>query len=302
MNAVVIRAYGGPEQLKFEELPDPMAGSGQVLVKVAATSVNPFDLKMRSGAVKDWAPLTFPAILGFDVSGIVEAVGPGVEGFASGDRVFAQATQAYASRCVVKAANLAKIPDRMDVIESAALPTVTTTGAQLAELATRGKRRGTVLVTGAVGNVGRSAVFTAKDNGWSVIAGVRKKQIEEAKAGGADRVLALDDDSALKSLEPLDAVADTVSGPTADKLIGKVKNGGSFASVLAPPTNAAAYPDVRIETMQVKPAPATLIRMAEAVSARTLAIPLGQRFALANASAAHVAAERGATGKLLLLA
>jgi NADPH:quinone reductase-like Zn-dependent oxidoreductase len=106
----------------------------------------------------------------------------------------------------------------------------------------------------------------------------------------------------MKSLEPLDAVADTISGPSADQLIGKLKKGGVFASVLAAPSNAAAYPDVKIETMQVSPAPATLVRMAEAVTAGKLQIPLGQRFALADASKAHLAAEKGAAGKLLLVA
>jgi NADPH:quinone reductase-like Zn-dependent oxidoreductase len=172
MNAVVIHAYGGPEQLKLEKRPDPTIGPGDVLVKVVATSVNPFDLKIRSGAEKEFFPLTFPIILGVDISGIVEAVGPGTHTFAAGDKVFANAMQTYASLCAVKAAALAKIPDDMDVIEIAALPTVTATGAQLAELATRGKRAGTVFVTGAASNVGRSAVFTAKESGRTVIAGV----------------------------------------------------------------------------------------------------------------------------------
>jgi NADPH:quinone reductase-like Zn-dependent oxidoreductase len=271
-------------------------------MKVVATSVNPIDIKLRSGQMKGFWPLTFPAILGVDVSGVIQGIGPGVAGFSVGDNVFANAMQTYASLCVVKAAELAKIPDHMETIEAAALPTVTTTGAQLAELATRGKRDGTVLVTGAAGNVGRSAVFTAKESGWTVIAGVRKKQMEEAKATGADRVVALDDDTSLNSLEQLDAVADTVSGPIADKLIGKVKKGGTFASTLASPSNASARPDVRIETMIVKPAPAILVRMAEAVKAGKLMIPLGQRFALADANKAHLAAENGAPGKLLLLA
>ncbi len=212
MKAVVIRAYGGPEELKFEERPDPVPGPGEVLVRVAATSVNPFDWKIRSGAYKDIIPLIFPAILGVDVAGIVEAVGPGVQNFVPGDSVFGQATQTYASLCVVKAADLARVPNRIDVTEIAALPTVTTTGAQLAELATRGRQCGTVLVTGAVGSVGRSTVFTAKESGWSVIAGVRNKQMQEAKATGADRVIALDDQASLKSLEPVDAIADTISG------------------------------------------------------------------------------------------
>jgi NADPH:quinone reductase-like Zn-dependent oxidoreductase len=284
MKAVVIRAYGDPEVLKFEEWPDPVIGPGEVLVRVAATSINPFDLKLRAGQMKEYYPLTFPAILGVDVAGIVEAVGAGVQNFVPGDKVFTNATQTYASLCLVKAADLAKIPDRMQTVDIAALPTVTTTGAQLAELATAGKRSGTILVTGAAGSVGRSAVFMAKESGWGVIAGVRKKQAEVARATGADRVIALDDEASMKSIEPLDAVADTISGPSADQLIGKVKKGGVFASVLAAPGNAAAYPDVKIETMQVKPAPATLVRMAEAVKAGRLQIPLGERFALADAS------------------
>ncbi|MBV9154927.1 MAG: zinc-binding dehydrogenase, partial [Acidobacteriaceae bacterium] len=133
-------------------------------------------------------------------------------------------------------------------------------------------------------------------------AGVRKSQTDDAKSIGADNVLALDDDGAVRSLEAVDAVADTVSGPMADVLIGKVKKGGIFASVLAAPTNSAVYPDVRVETMQVKAAPATLLRMAEAVQAGKLVIPLGDRFSLADADKAHLAAENGARGKLLLLA
>jgi NADPH:quinone reductase-like Zn-dependent oxidoreductase len=302
MKAVVIRAYGGPEELKVEECPDPIPGPGEVLLKVIATSVNPADIKLRSGQMRNYWPLTFPAILGLDVSGVIQEIGPGVSGFSDGGNVFAHAVQSYASLCVVNAADLAKIPDKMDVAEIAALPTVTLTGAQLAGLAADGRAHGTVLVTGAIGNVGRSAVFTAREKGWIVIAGVRKSHVEEAKATGADRVVALDDESSLESLEPLDAVADTVAGPAADMLIGKVKKGGVFASVLAPPSNAAAHPEVKIATMQVKQAPEALVRMAEAVRAGKLVIPLGQRFALADASKAHSAAEAGAKGKLLLLA
>jgi NADPH:quinone reductase-like Zn-dependent oxidoreductase len=129
-------------------------------------------------------PLTFPAILGVDVAGIVDVVGPGVDTLARGDSVFGQARQTYASLCVVKAADLAKVPNQIDLVEIATLPTVTTTGAQLAELAMRRRQRGTILVTGAVGSVGRSAVFVAKESGWSVISGVRNSQMQEAETIG----------------------------------------------------------------------------------------------------------------------
>jgi NADPH:quinone reductase-like Zn-dependent oxidoreductase len=91
-----------------------------VLVRVSASSVNPFDFKIRSGVFKDFIPLTFPAILGLDVSGIVESVGSGVTTFARGDKVFAHASQTYATLCVVKATDLAKIPEGADLVNIAA--------------------------------------------------------------------------------------------------------------------------------------------------------------------------------------
>ena len=266
-----------------------------------ATSVNPFDVKLRSGQMKDFVPLTFPAILGLDVSGVVQQIGPAVTGFAIGDKVFAHASQTYAAVCAVKAIDLAKIPNEMDVVNAAALPTVTTTGAQLADLALNANATGTVLVTGAVGNVGRSAVYRAKQRGAFVIAGVLSRQIEEAETIGADAIFALDGENSLDSLESLDAVADTVGGPLADKLIRKVKDGGVFASVLGMPRNAPEFPKVRAEYMQVKPAPEMLLEMAEAVRAGKLTIPLGQRFALKDADRAHSAVENHAAGKTMLL-
>src|SRR5208282_5452361 len=176
MKAVVVHQYGGPEVLKFEEYPDPVAGPGEVLVRVAAASVNPIDLKRRAGLTKDFYPINFPGLMGVDVSGTVVKVGPGVVDFAEGDQVFAMADNTYAELCVVKAAILAKVPKGLDLIEAAALPLVTTTGNQLAT-AIGIKAGQTVLVAGAAGNVGRSAVFTAKQLGATVIAGVLAKQM-----------------------------------------------------------------------------------------------------------------------------
>ena len=104
MKAVVVHQYGGPEVLKFEDFPDPVAGPGEVLVRVAATSVNPIDYKRRAGLTKDYYPIKFPGLIGVDIAGTVVTVGPGVEGFSSGDQVFAMADNTYAELCVVKAA------------------------------------------------------------------------------------------------------------------------------------------------------------------------------------------------------
>src|ERR1700678_2508837 len=196
MKAIVVHEYGGPEVLKFEDYPDPVPGQGDVLIKVAAASVNPIDCKRRAGLTKDFYPLTFPGLIGIDLAGTVVKIGPGVEGFSVGDRVFAMADNAYAELCVVKAAVLAKVPEGLDLIKAAALPLVTVTGNQLM-LATEIKAGQTVLVVGAAGNVGRSAVFTAKDRGATVIAGVLKKQFDEAKTVGANQVIATDDDNAI---------------------------------------------------------------------------------------------------------
>src|SRR5450432_4854923 len=131
MKAVVVHQYGGPEVLKFEEYPDPVAGPGEVLVRVAATSVNPIDYKRRAGLTRDFYPIKFPGLMGVDIAGTVVRSGPGVEGFSVGDRVFAMADNTYAELCVVKADVLARVPKGLDLIRAAALPLVTVTGNQL---------------------------------------------------------------------------------------------------------------------------------------------------------------------------
>lgn len=301
MKAVVVYQYGGPEVLKFEEYPDPVPGPGEVLVRVAATSVNPIDYRRRAGLTKDFYPMHFPGLIGVDMSGTVVKIGPGVEGFSVGDQVFAMADNTYAELCVVNAAILAKIPKGLDLIQAAALPLVTTTGEQL--LSATGIEAGqTVLVVGGAGNVGRSAVFTAKDRGATVIAGVLKRQRDEAKTVGADQVVATDDDTAIANLAPLDAVADTVGGRTAEKLIAKVKPGGVYASVVGAPQNAATYPSVKVVPVFSKFDRQTLEFMAAAVRDGKLIIPITQKLPLSQAAKAQAAAEKGNVGKILLVA
>jgi NADPH:quinone reductase-like Zn-dependent oxidoreductase len=300
MKAIVVHQYGGPEVLKFEDYPDPVAGSGEVLVRVAATSVNPVDCKRRAGLTKDFYPMQFPSLIGVDMAGTVVKVGPDVEIFTQGDQVFAMADNTYAELCVVKADVLADIPVGLDTIQAAALPLVTVTGNQLLS-ATEIKAGQTVLVVGALGNVGRSAVFTAKDRGATVIAGVLKRQMDDAKSIGADQVLATDDDTAIANLAPLDAVADTVGGKTAEKLIAKVKPGGVYSSVVGAPQNAANYPSVKVVTVFSHFDRGTLQFMAEAVRDGKLVIPISEKLPLSKAAEAQAAVEKGSAGKILLL-
>jgi NADPH:quinone reductase-like Zn-dependent oxidoreductase len=282
MKAIVVHQYGGPEVLKFEDYPDPVPGPGEVLVRVAAASVNPIDYKRRAGLTRDFYPMQFPSLIGVDIAGTAVKIGPGVEGFFVGDQVFAMADNTYAELCVINAAVLAKIPRGLDLVRAAALPLVTVTGNQL--LSATGIKAGeTVMVVGAVGSVGRSAVFTAKERGAAVIAGVLTRQMDQAKAVGADQVVATDDDTAIANLPPLDAVADAVGGSTAGT------------------QNAAKYPSVKMIPVFSKFDRKTLQFMAEAVRDGKLVIPISQTLPLSEAAQAQAAAEKGGIGKILLV-
>lgn len=302
MKAVVLHEYGGPDKLKYEDVADPVAGEGELLVRLAATSVNPVDYKMRSGAAKDHFPVEFPGILGRDIAGIVREVGPGVSGFAAGDKVIALGKHSYAELAVVKAQDAALLPDGLDLVEAAALPLVTLTGEQLVTRGTGIRAGQTILVAGAVGSVGRSAVWTAKKAGATVIAGVKKKQLDEAKEIGADEVIALDDSSAMEKLGFVDAVASAVAGETAEMLLGKVKQGGVFGSVLGPPANTKMHPTVQVTPIMAVPDAVALRAMAEDVAAKRFEIPIDRMIPLKDAGQGQAAAEKGGIGKVLLLA
>jgi NADPH:quinone reductase-like Zn-dependent oxidoreductase len=300
MKAVVLHEYGPPSNLKYEDFPDPRPGPGEVLVAVRAAGVNPIDWKLRSGAAQKLYPLTFPAILGYDVAGTVRELGEGVKDFAIGDRVFAMTVATYAELCVVKAEELAKIPEGLEMTTAAAVPLVSITGDQLIRKGTVVQPGQTILLTGAVGNVGRCALFAAKEIGAKVIAGVRKSQIEEAKSLGATEAIDLSDDAAIARLGTVDGVADTVGGDIAPKLLAKVKPGGNYGSVLGPPKDAALHPTVNIRPIISKANAATYIHYGEAIRDKKLSMPIDRIVPLSDAAAAQAAAEKGGVGKIIL--
>ncbi len=303
MKAVVLHEYGGPEKLKFEDnFPDPQVSGDTVLIAAAAASVNPIDWKVRSGARQKDFPLSFPAILGRDVSGIVRAVGANVKHFKPGDRVLALSNATYAELVAVPDSELTHLPDGVDLVDAAAIPLIALTGDQLVRLAANLQKGQTILVTGAVGSVGRAAVHTAKKTGAQVIAGVRKKQLEEARSLGVSGVVAIDDDDAIATLGLVDSMADTVGGEVAAKLIAKVKQGGSlgYASVL-PDHAAALYPTVKITRVFAKPDPSKVREFADDLRDGKFVLPIGHRLPLRDAAEAHVLAQKGGAGKIILL-
>jgi NADPH:quinone reductase-like Zn-dependent oxidoreductase len=142
--------------------------------------------------MKTFMPVELPTILGYDYSGVVRSVGKGVEGYAEGDKVFGRAGKCYAELLLADLAGLSKLPKGLDPIEAAALPVVLNTGEQLIVRAGKVQPGQTIVITGALGSVGRTAVWVAKKVGAHVIAGVRGSQKKAAEELGADALLALD--------------------------------------------------------------------------------------------------------------
>ena len=304
MKAVVLHEYGGPEKLTFEDnVPEPQVSGSTVLIAAAAASVNPIDWKIRSGARKKDFPLSFPASLGRDVSGVVRAVGTNVKHFKVGDRALALTFATYGELVAVNDSDVSHLPDGVDLADAAALPLVCLTGDQLVRLAANVKKGQIVLILGALGGVGRAAVHTAKKIGAQVIAGVRGKELDNARSLGVSDALAIDDEKAIDRFRQVDAIADTVGGETAAKLIAKVKQGGSFgyASVLSHGA-AEQNPTVKITRVATQPDPSKVREFADDVRDRKFVLPIGRRMPLRDAAEAHVLGEKGGVGKILLLA
>jgi NADPH:quinone reductase-like Zn-dependent oxidoreductase len=299
MRAIVVTGYGDVDKLQVRNVPEPSAGPGEVKVRVTASSVNPVDLKLRSGVYRQTRPLEFPAILGRDASGEVVAVGTGVRSIRVGESVLGLVNRAYAEYVVDKEEVWAELPASMDPVDAGALPLVTLTGTQLIEEAVRPSRGEVVLVTGAVGSVGRAAVFAARTLGARVVAGVRRSQQEEAAKLNVD-VLVLDDDSAIAGLPQLDSIADTVGGQTLQKLLGKVKSGGVIGSVLGEPPGAKERGLV-VRAHMVQSDGKRLAELARAVAEGKLVIPIAKKIALADIREAQTLAESSPGGKVVLL-
>ncbi|HEY1808747.1 MAG TPA: NADP-dependent oxidoreductase [Acidobacteriaceae bacterium] len=303
MKAVVLYEYGDVNKLQVEnDQREPPFGPGEVRVRVRATSINPVDWKIRSGSARARMPVDFPAILGRDLAGEVVDFGRDVTGFPKGMRVMGLANGTYAEFTTVKADILAPIPDRLSFEHAAALPLVITTGAQLIERAVKVQPGWTILVTGAVGGVGRTAVHVARRHGAHVIAGVKSSQREEASRLGADRVISLQDEAEMASLRDLDAVADTVGGETIARLLKAIKPGGVLGSVLGEPKGSAGM-NIQVRAFMAQPDASRLYELADDIARGEFDIPVAKVFRLDEARKAQEMAEhQHPQGKVLLVA
>ena len=303
VRVIEIDHYGPPEALTLAEHPDLQPGPGTVRVRVHAAAVNPADFKWRSGALDQVVPLSFPAVLGYDIAGTVDALGPGVTAPAVGTRVVGMLNHldkgGYAERVLLPAEQAVPIPDALDFATAAALPTAGLTGVQAVEDVVRPAPGETLLVTGALGGVGRFAVHAALARGARVVAAVRAGQIADALALGASEAVVLDD---VWTAGPIDHVVDTIGGDAVAALCRHVRPGGRIAYVGTTPIppEGLAIPPVFVI---VRHDPARLAALARAAAVGDLTVPVTHRLPLADAAEAHRLVEAGGTnGKVVLLA
>jgi NADPH:quinone reductase-like Zn-dependent oxidoreductase len=207
---------------------------------------------------------------------------------------------AYAEQVIARADTLAPIPEGLDFEHAAELPLILLTGAKLIAEGVQPRRGETVLVTGAVGSVGRTAVYLAKKAGAEVLAGVRRRQLSEAEALGVERVVAIDDDAGVRSLPQLDAIADTVGGRTVESLLPALRHDGRIGSVVGEPPGAKER-GIAVRAVFAQPDARTLRELAEAVARGELKIPIARTLPLSQIRDAHRLAETGGViGKVVL--
>jgi NADPH:quinone reductase-like Zn-dependent oxidoreductase len=243
MKAVRIHSYGNADVLVYEDAPRPTAGDGEVLIRVHATSVNPFDCAVRAGYMSSYLTYALPVILGVDVSGVVEEVGAGVTTFKRGDSVYARGgvtrDGAYAQYAVVPASDVAAKPPTLDHIHAAAIPHAALTAWQaLFGIANLAKGQ-TVLIHGAAGGVGHFAVQLAKWRGARVI-GTASRNFDFLRGLGVDEAINYSTTPFENAVSNVDVVLDTVGRDTQQRSWQVLRPGGILVSTIQAPSEETA--------------------------------------------------------------
>lgn len=298
MKAACIKAYGDVDQLVIREMTIPKPQAGEVLIKIAASAVNHFDLIIRRGEMAKFIPLGLPAVLGGDAAGTLVEVGAGVTGFAVGDRVIADFAPngrgANAEYGVVPASAIARLPANLTFEQGAALPKAGLTGRQAVEaLAVKAGER--VLISGGLGMVGRAAIQYLQEIGARPVAGVRAARLAEARELAGE---------ALDITEPpANATFDfaiSAAAPVATNLIAHVRDNGRVVSIVPVPQGTNAGSRVIINELYHRTDASILEAVAQAVSRDALTIPVAMTFPLDQIDAAHNAVAAGVDGKVVL--
>ena len=302
MKAVRIHQYGGPEVLRLDDAAQPEPGAGQVLVRIRAAGVNPADWKIREGQFKEFLPLQFPAILGFDFAGEVVALGPGASGFKQGDPVYGTAMGTYAEFVAARMEEVALKPASMSYVEAASVPVAGQTAWQaLFDVGGLGAGK-RVLIHGATGGVGSFAVQLAKARGVSVIGTGSERNQEYLRELGVDEPIDYKKTKFEDVARDVDVVFDTQGGETQQRSWQVLKKGGVLVSIVQPPSEeeAARY-GVKGVFLGRQPSTEQLVEIAKLADAGKFKTKVDTVLPLSEARRAHELSQSGhARGKIVL--
>ncbi len=307
MKAVRIHEFGGPDKLVYEDAPKPEAEDGKVLIKIAAAGINPVDSMIEAGKMEAMVTHALPLILGWDVAGTVEAVGPGVTSFKPGDAVFAygdiRVNGAYAEYISLPAAIVCPKPQSLNFAEAGSIPLAGTTAWEALFEQANLQSGQTILVHGAGGAVGGFAVQFAKAKGATVFATATGDDVAYVQGLGADTVIDYKTEKFEDKAQSLDAVLDTLSGDTRARSWATLRDGGVLVSTLPgadAPADAAARGIVG-KSFSAHPEGAHLAEIGGLVDAGKVKARVGAVLPLFEAKQAQEQAAGGHTqGKVVL--
>jgi NADPH:quinone reductase-like Zn-dependent oxidoreductase len=301
MKAARIHEFGSPDVIRIDDVPPPTPNEGEILVRVAAAGVGPWDALFRERKIAVNWPL--PLILGSDLWGVVEAAGPGVTEFKAGDEVYgmtnSQFLGAYAQYALASEKMMAQKPRSLSFVEAASAPVVAVTAWQMLFDYAQAKAGQTVLIHGAGGNVGAYAVQMARNAGLEVFATASSKDLDYVRELGAATAIDYRETHFEDVVRAVDIVLDTVGGDTLMRSIGVLKPGGILVSVVE---DIAAKAGVRTVYFIVEVTTDRLNTIAELFDSKKLVPQVGTVLPLADAQVAHqmLAGAPHGRGKIVL--
>jgi NADPH:quinone reductase-like Zn-dependent oxidoreductase len=306
MKAIRIYEYGGRETLRYEDAPIPEPKAGELLVRVKAAAVNPVDVQVREGRLKELLGHELPLIPGWDASGVIEAVGEGVSKFDVGDAVFARPVTArqgtYAEYAVIHEGEAAFKPQTLDHIRAAAVPLAALTAWQALFEAGKLSEGQTVLIHGAAGGVGHFAVQFARRAGARVLATASARNQEFVSLLGADEVIDYGAARFEEAADGVDVVLDTVGSETQERSFEVLRERGRLISIVSEPSqDLAESKNVHAQLLVARPDGELLARICKMLDRGEVSPTVEVVLPLAEAQRAHELIESGHTrGKIVL--
>jgi NADPH:quinone reductase-like Zn-dependent oxidoreductase len=288
--------------LKLEDMPHLSTANDQILVRVHDAGVNPIDWKIRQGYLKQVMPAHFPLTIGQDFAGEVAERGKAVSGFQVGDRVFGFAQGAYAEYATAPVSTVARIPDALDFVTAAALPTAGSTALQIIRDVVKARPGTTILIHGAAGGVGSFASQIAKNMGAHVVGTASGDDIDYLKSIGVSDVIDYKRERFEEKVSEADAVVDLVGGETLKRSYDVVKRGGTLATTVQPiDESAAERAGIHAVHVVMRRNAADLAELAGLLERGAVTPRLGRTMALSQAREAQELSEQGRThGKVIL--